>query len=610
MSSTKDYARAKRALLGSMQETVSSLKIDREVIFNVAIDLFETLDTAHSLSCAILLRYKEIDSLLSKTIDPNQFIDWRVFRDSYQAVSFLRKLPAEAFSHFQTNLDPVKRAQDKFIEAEASCRSTNRTFRRLLSSSSCEMTPVIATILEAAEEIRTILGTSIDAQEWLTACRFGPGAFKHTTARGLTSVYKKMQVQPSVTLGCAEIGRILVMSIPSWARSITDQETPGFWPIVSQSDLDIVHGNKIAFVPKTATTHRAIAVEPLLNLKLQLGIGTILRRRLKRTKVNLNTQLRNQRLAWLGSVRGDLATIDLSSASDTVAREFVRFMLPDSWFFVMDLTRSATGILPDGTELRYEKFSSMGNGFTFELETLLFLALARASMRRVGYKPSFKNHSVYGDDIVVPTDVVPLLTEVLRFCGFSLNREKTYAAGNFRESCGKDYFSGYDVRPFFQKETLDEIEHLFRLANGIRRLSHRRNNHIGCDSRLLKPWIACLRELPSSILRSVRIPALSGESEGIECNWDEAQASPFICVSRHGWEGWQVLKYTTKPVEFVPTNFLGAIAALLYARRNATSSANETSSSLSAPFVERGSLKKKLSAGFHQGPWTNFGPWI
>jgi hypothetical protein len=56
---------------------------------------------------------------------------------------------------------------------------------------------------------------------------------------------------------------------------------------------------------------------------------------------------------------------------------------------------------------------------------------------------------VYGDDIVVPVGALALMMETLRFAGHEVNVDKTHAFGPFRESCGKDYVQGLDVRPVY-----------------------------------------------------------------------------------------------------------------------------------------------------------------
>jgi hypothetical protein len=101
----------------------------------------------------------------------------------------------------------------------------------------------------------------------------------------------------------------------------------------------------------------------------------------------------------------------------------------------MDL-RSPKGVLVDKS-YTFEKISSMGNGFTFALESLIFGALVRCAIRRTG---SVKKSAVYGDDLIVPVTAAPYLKTLLEYFGFQLNEDKSFAAGPFRESCGKDFY--------------------------------------------------------------------------------------------------------------------------------------------------------------------------
>jgi len=551
-----------------------------------------------------LLRYGEVEQLVRKTVNPEDYSSPLSFRDDYQAVGFLKKAPLEI-----VGVDPLQAAKEKFFASEVSCKTTNARFRAFCAGVKNASPQVEAAIVAAALEVQRVLGLSVNSSEWLSACRFGPGAFNHTDARGLTSLYDKLQVAPSVSHDMAEIGALLVTSQPHWARSVTDNDTEGFWPIVKESDLDLVPGNRIAFVPKTAVTHRTIAIEPLMNIYTQLGLGRILRRKLwLKCGLDLDDQRPNQELAMRGSIDGSLATIDLSSASDTVARELVRFLLPHEWFQRMDLIRSKVGFL-DGEWLRYEKFSSMGNGYTFELETLIFWSLAISCVRRLGLDVS--DVRVYGDDIIVPSAAYDYLVEVLSFCGFTTNSSKSFKSGPFRESCGKDFYDGLEVRPFFQKESLNEVQTLFRLANGIRRLASRRSWPLGCDKRLRGPWISVVKTLPRSIALNCLVPAHAGDSDGICVNWDESQASPFVISNDRGWEGVSGLRLQATPVRVRhPNNFLGVIAEMLYRLKDGRTHdpLGLVDSSSSAPRLGRDYEYKLRSMAFY-GPWTDFGRW-
>jgi hypothetical protein len=223
----------------------------------------------------------------------------------------------------------------------------------------------------------------------------------------------------------------------------------------------VVSPGKLHFVPKTSKTDRPIVVEPLLNGMAQRGIGSYIKNRMKRVGVDLTDQTRNQRLAFEGSVSGSFATIDLSSASDTIALSVVFDLLPPEWSEFLSLYR--TGYVEDGPKLiSLEKFSSMGNGYTFELESLIFYSLAFAVTHVLGLDPS--QVSVYGDDIIVPTAAYSLLEVILEMSGFLVNRDKSFFDGPFRESCGADFLSGFDIRPFYLRKKISD-QSLFTFHN-------------------------------------------------------------------------------------------------------------------------------------------------
>jgi hypothetical protein len=174
-------------------------------------------------------------------------------------------------------------------------------------------------------------------------------------------------------------------------------------------------------------------------------------------------------MARKGSIDGSLATIDLSSASDTIAFSVVFDLLPEPWVDFLNSVRTGQVTYEDIT-LDLEKFSSMGNGYTFELESLIFWALSSACVSIVGCNES--DVSVYGDDIIVPTPAVDLLYATLTWCGFNVNSEKSFTSGPFRESCGADWLNGEDVRPFFKKDTIS-IQSLFVTHNWMMRRGER-----------------------------------------------------------------------------------------------------------------------------------------
>jgi hypothetical protein len=240
-------------------------------------------------------------------------------------------------------------------------------------------------------------------------------------------------------------------------------DIPG-WPF-DKADLRIVEGNIMFTVPKKTDIDRVACKEPDLNMFMQKGLGGEIRRCLKRVGIDLNDQSRNRDLAYRGSKDGSLATLDLSSASDSVTSSLVYLLMPTCWFTLLDALRCENTWI-DNELHRNEMFSSMGNGFTFELESLIFWALSKATAYFTGTSGVI---SVYGDDIICPTSMAQDLIWILSVFGFQTNRDKSFTEGPFRESCGGHYHSGFDVTPFYLRKPIESLLDIIHMANSLRK---------------------------------------------------------------------------------------------------------------------------------------------
>lgn len=180
-----------------------------------------------------------------------------------------------------------------------------------------------------------------------------------------------------------------------------------------------IHHNRVELVPKNWRTHRTIACEPEGNIALQLAFDTFCKRKLKsRLNIDLSDQSRNQRLALESSVHGKLCTVDLKAASDRLALNVVHLLFNREWVdFFLD-TRSPCWRDKHGVLRPYAKLSSMGNGYTFTIETLVFGALCKALGSREA--------AVYGDDIIIETELYDNLVRMLSYLGFEVNKEKSH----------------------------------------------------------------------------------------------------------------------------------------------------------------------------------------
>lgn len=331
----------------------------------------------------------------------------------------------------QVNRDAV--AWESFAKSEFLCKQTNDRFRHYWSTLNSKSSYEEILYL-VRRKIANILGACPSLAELHLG--FGPGS--STTVKRKTSSRFKLDASPVCSKEAIGSLTDLWAEIPNYAYLHKGKARVGY--------------GELTFVPKNAKTNRSIIIEPLLNTFVQKGYGDYIKRRLLLSGCNLYDQSVNQELARLGSIFDNIATLDLSSASDTLASALVVDLLPMDWVAALSNWRTGAIIYKDksGLTIEQNKFSSMGNGFTFELESLIFFCIAFVVTECLG--EDTKLVSTYGDDIIVPKGAANLTCSVLEECGFILNNEKSYFSGSFRESCGADFFRGENVRPFYVKD--------------------------------------------------------------------------------------------------------------------------------------------------------------
>jgi hypothetical protein len=255
---------------------------------------------------------------------------------------------------------------------------------------------------------------------------------------------------------CTGIAHVSQTAKPHWTRVVLNTQ-------LEDQTVEQYETSVLFTVPKNADIDRVACKEPEINMFLQRAVGSHIRSRLKKFGINLNDQTINQGLAR-SAVRLGLATLDLSAASDSITKQLVFELLPFEWWSLLDDIRVKEVRLPDGTIHHLEMFSSMGNGFTFELESLLFWALTRAVAAEVGVKGRI---SVFGDDIICPNELAPPLIQIFFWLGFKVNAKKSYWRGEFRESCGGHYYRDWDVSPFYIWEPVKKKTDVIRLLNRL-----------------------------------------------------------------------------------------------------------------------------------------------
>lgn len=538
---------------------------------DVTMKLLEAFDTPRSLAVALLLKYKEYDQYLDLSINPEHYFDWPSFMDDYQATVILQKNP-----RLPSSYDKRQRAIDKFYDAEVMCKGTNIRLDRVMTGVDQPPPDIVPVLLRAQAIIERILGphpTRKDLDKVENSMRFGPGAT--TSISGIVTQGRKYN---NAILDCTEnLASFRAFCFPyQWGQFVTG--------------LRVVSGSRLTTVPKNAKVDRCICIEPDLNIYVQLGIGAVLRDKLRIFGLDLNSQEGNQILASEAWTK-NLATIDLSSASDTLAIATVQLLIPPMWLELLRYPRCPTTEV-DGNVVYLEKWSSMGNGYTFELESLIFYALALACTERKDHK----DVRAYGDDIIVPLEVSPLLISALEFLGFKVNSEKTFGKGVFHESCGTDWFMGRNVRPFFLRATNEDFPTICYLyANNARRWAHRRNGGGSCDARCLPLWLRCFTAVRPK--ERHLIPEGCGDV-GFLTDFD--RAAPSIRRPGRGWEGYLFVYRRIGSVEMV-VSMEGCLTAFLSGKRSDFSRGRE---------ALRGRPRSAKRGIMMATSWPSQGPWL
>lgn len=421
---------------------------------------FDTPD--HKLVCESLIAHR----LVSKWHVPNKqrdnvlrdecYASWRAHEDKISGFSFPEISRCDSWTpHGRSALKP------DHTKAIALMRNWLRPFNYQLRA--------WATYDTSCESLSDVLGLD-----------FTPGE-TYTSSGGFTSVKQKLMSSSwTLTSNLIDWACTVILNHKSlrecalariWQVRTTDAWTMRvdlamFESRISYDDwialncikflFTIVDGARASSVAKNNQKRRFINIEPLFNMIYQRGVGLIIRKALKLA----NNDLEIGQHAHREYIRSMLySTFDLRNASDSniyvAARTLLSSASPDLWSAI-DCSRSPTTTFfetskRDGrivTTERIEvncKLSSMGNGFTFEVMTLLLLAQARI----------FDPHArVYGDDIIIShfgphgLDAGTMFIDLIKTTGWEINVDKSFHDSQFYESCGGFVHQGVELVSF------------------------------------------------------------------------------------------------------------------------------------------------------------------
>lgn len=434
------------------------------------------------------------------------------------AVDHLRSSFLSKWEHLQLGIDTRAVALLAFEESEVKCRNTNKLWEDGIPDLDRDL------LRKARDVVYRVLGSEPPDLRDLPL-HLGPGATYNVGRSKDHGLKLDPKSGNDATLQLLRHTNVLE-SLPH------------------VTGVNIVPGSRLTTVPKSYKTDRVICIEPTLNGMVQRAYGKRIRRRLLDILgLDIRTQADfNRGMISSGFGVEKYATVDFRAASDTISFQVVRHLLPWKWFEALAASACPRYEI-DGEWREFEKFSSMGCGFTFELETLIFASICVAA----GCIPG--EFSVFGDDVIVRRELAGVVKRLGEHMGFETNVDKTFVDGPFRESCGYDSFKGICVSPFrLRKRKLEGDEDLYWLHNELVRWAERLYGFID-----VAPVVEAVTRLRSLTRRVLLGPDGYGD-QWFVCNFSEAK--PSLRYSKYQWEGYLVKalfrRYREKRVEDVP----------------------------------------------------------
>lgn len=320
--------------------------------------------------------------------------------------------------------------------------------------------------------------------------KFGSGAVSEKGVWGINRKCREFSLDPALSV--LYDADNLLQTLPRWETSKYEY-VDGRWmydgvfcaatPAGAHAKLacETESVARLKFVPKDLKKSRSICIEPNGYMWAQQGVlrwyETWLEDGILKRHVFLEDQTKNQMACWHGSMSATLATIDLSSASDSVSLRLVEATFPEKVRKHLLATRSRYVKIPGvKTPVVAEKFAPMGSATCFPTQCTIFSAVVFLVSVAQSYGRDiwnggtisdlnldlayyvmygapeehrhYKHLFVYGDDIICDKQVVSNVIRTLQDLGFKVNEDKSYTDETaYRESCGKHYFNGYDVTP-------------------------------------------------------------------------------------------------------------------------------------------------------------------
>lgn len=256
----------------------------------------------------------------------------------------------------------------------------------------------------------------------------------------------------------------------------------------------------IKAVPKTYKTSRIIAMEEARNA----FCGQALNAYLEKYVINWHghydktTQLPNRAAAIEGSFSDQMATIDSSSASDSISKEILRLIYPPRYYELI-MEAAATHAAVGNKRVKLYTALTSGTGLTFTNETSFFCIVVDTAydIAETYGEEDLIPFVVFGDDIVCDRRVYDLVCHILDMLGIVVNDQKSYAFGtHYRESCGVEAYLGYHWdADYFPRSGLvtgsmaEIVSSLVEMQHKLYYVAPSCSRFLTCVTKNLAPWM-------------------------------------------------------------------------------------------------------------------------
>lgn len=449
----------------------------RKHLNQVLMDLLEAFDTPLALAIAISYRcsgFVTVDASLLQERAPIMFEDAHSYYCHRQVVALFKKgfhmsydgcAQSESIDHF------FKTDQETLISDERIRSNTDLRYGGILQY--------------ARDIIESVLGVSPNIDKIYSDLCFTKGSVSGLSGSDV-NIVKKLENFSDLPVS---------RSAKPFLDFIIQKDD-----LLKQTYPNFVYSDicELFTVAKQYNKVRVAAKCQLGNMLLQRPIGEFLRSRLRRVGIDIRVQESFHK--FLVEKFWDVyATLDQSDASDRLCVELCRQLLPYDWFRLLNLTRHHNVCDLSGTVRPLHKMANQGCGFIFELQTLIYYALAKATVlydhgRDRGNSTLI---SVYGDDLICEEVFAPAIADTLVYFGQKINFDKSFFSGRFKESCGNDTFDGCNIRPVYVKQFSKGIRGYYEITNIVKRLSARYLNDCAFDKRFIRAYKRCLSAIPN-----------------------------------------------------------------------------------------------------------------